>query len=296
LLAPLTLLLVVSVVGILVIPFMKIALILALLFGKVGVICFIGRGFARTSGAAKFQVPIFAFLVGGVILTLAYAIPFFGIFAWAVVTVFGFGGAIVALSNTFKREEAKVPPAPVLVSTIRPPGYGSNVAAPAASAPIPGATSSGPGMGIGSGVASATFAQQADSLSPQDTVLLARAGFWARLLAAIIDLFLLTVVVVALPLVGLALFIPLAVAYFVAMWTWKGTTIGALVMGHKVVRTDGRAVDFPVAIVRSLLSIFSCFVMFLGCLWAAWDHEKQTWHDKIAGTVVVKMPRDFALI
>src|SRR5688572_8323220 len=140
LLAPLTLLLVVSVVGILVVPFMKIALILALLFGKVGVICFIGRGFARTSGAAKFQVPIFAFLVGGVILTLSYAIPFFGIFAWGIATVFGLGGAIVALSNTFKREEAKVPPAPVLVSTIRPPVHGSAMtgSAPAASAPIPG--------------------------------------------------------------------------------------------------------------------------------------------------------------
>jgi uncharacterized RDD family membrane protein YckC len=292
--APLTLLLIVSVVGILVIPFMKIALILALLFGKVGVICLIGRGFARTSGAAKFQVPIFAFLIGGVILTLAYAIPFFGIFAWAVATVFGLGGAIVALSNTFKREEAKVPPAPVLVSTIRPPGYGTGVNAPAASAPIPGASSAGPG--VGSAAALPPFVQQAASMNPQDTVLLPRAGFWARLAAAMLDLFLLTMLVIWLPLVGPALFIPLAVAYFAAMWTWKGTTIGALVMGHKVVRTDGREVDFPVALVRSVLSIFSTFVAFLGCLWAAWDHEKQTWHDKIAGTVVVKMPRDFALI
>jgi uncharacterized RDD family membrane protein YckC len=273
---------------------MKIALILALLFGKVGVICLIGRGFARTSGAAKFQVPIFAFLIGGVILTLAYAIPFFGIFAWAVATVFGLGGAIVALSNTFKREEAKVPPAPVLVSTIRPPGYGTGVNAPAASAPIPGASSAGPG--VGSAAALPPFVQQAASMNPQDTVLLPRAGFWARLAAAMLDLFLLTMLVIWLPLVGPALFIPLAVAYFAAMWTWKGTTIGALVMGHKVVRTDGREVDFPVALVRSVLSIFSTFVAFLGCLWAAWDHEKQTWHDKIAGTVVVKMPRDFALI
>ena len=129
---------------------------------------------------------------------------------------------------------------------------------------------------------------------PQDTVLLPRAGFWARLLAAMLDLFLLTMLVIWLPVVGLALFIPLAVVYFAGIWTWKGTTIGGLVMGHKVVRTDGREVEFPVALVRSVLSIFSTFAAFLGCLWAAWDHEKQTWHDKIAGTVVVKMPRPMA--
>ena len=92
------------------------------------------------------------------------------------------------------------------------------------------------------------------------------------------------------------MFIPLAVVYFAGMWTWRGTTIGGLVMGHKIVRTDGGPVTFSVAIVRSLLSIFSGMVFFLGFLWAAWDHEKQTWHDKIAGTVVVKMPPGFALI
>jgi uncharacterized RDD family membrane protein YckC len=61
------------------------------------------------------------------------------------------------------------------------------------------------------------------------------------------------------------------------------------------VRTDGRPINFSVALVRSLLSIFSMMVIFLGFLWAAWDREKQTWHDKIAGTVVVKVPRDLAL-
>ena len=105
-----------------------------------------------------------------------------------------------------------------------------------------------------------------------------------------------TVAVFLLPVIGPALFIPCAVAYFTAMWSWKGTTIGGLIFGHKVVRTDGRPVEISVALVRSLLSIFSCMIVFLGCMWAGWDREKQTWHDKIAGTVVVKMPRGFALI
>lgn len=282
--APLTFLLIVSVVGIIVVPFLKISLLLALIFGKIGVICFLGRGLARTSGAAKLHVPFLAFLVGGIVLTLCYAIPFFGIFAWAMATVFGLGGAIVALSNTFKREESNIPQAPVLVSTIRPPSSSefSTGIAPAASQPIPGATA-----------ASTPFAQRIASLNPQDTIMLPRAGFWARLLASLLDLFLLALIV-ATPVVTFPLFIPLAVVYFTIMWTWKGTTIGGLILGHKVVRTDGSSVTFSVALVRSLLSIFSTLVIFLGLLWAAWDREKQTWHDKIAGTVVVKVPRDLA--
>ena len=144
--APLVFLLVVSVAGILVIPFLKIALILALLFGKVGVICFLGRGVGKTTGAASLQAPLLAFFAGAIILTLCYAIPLFGIFAWGLASVFGLGGAIMALSNTFKREEANVPPAPVLVSTVRPDGgmgvHAGTGTAPAASDPIPGAASS----------------------------------------------------------------------------------------------------------------------------------------------------------
>jgi uncharacterized RDD family membrane protein YckC len=49
-------------------------------------------------------------------------------------------------------------------------------------------------------------------------------------------------------------------------------------------------------VVRSLTSLFSLVVAFLGFLWAGWDREKQTWHDKIAGTVVVRMPKGFSLI
>jgi uncharacterized RDD family membrane protein YckC len=292
--APLVFLLVVSIAGILVIPFLKIALILALLFGKVGVLCFLGRGVGKTTGAAALQAPLPAFILGGIILTLSYAVPLFGIFAWGVATVFGLGGAIVALSNTFKREEASVPSAPVLVSTVQPVstgGFPGTDVPPAASAPIPGTAPN-----VAPGAMSAPPVANFSNLNPQDTVFLQRAGFWKRLLATILDLLLLIAAVVALPVIGPALFIPLAVVYFVAMWTWKGTTIGGLVLGHKIVRTNGRPVTFAVALVRSLTSLFSLLVVFLGFLWAGWDREKQTWHDKIAGTVVVRMPRGFSLL
>jgi uncharacterized RDD family membrane protein YckC len=80
------------------------------------------------------------------------------------------------------------------------------------------------------------------------------------------------------------------------MWGWKGTTVGGIVLGLKVVRVDGRPLDFAAAIVRALAAAFSIIVFFLGFLWIAWDKEKQGWHDRIAGTVVLKMPRGTPLV
>ena len=80
------------------------------------------------------------------------------------------------------------------------------------------------------------------------------------------------------------------------MWTWKGTTVGGALLGLKVVRLDAQPVTFMVALVRALAAAFSIFFLFLGFLWIAWDREKQGWHDKIAGTVVVRLPRSVPLV
>ena len=42
------------------------------------------------------------------------------------------------------------------------------------------------------------------------------------------------------------------------------------------------------AIVRILVANFSLLFFGLGFLWMLWDPKSQTWHDKAAGTVVVK--------
>ena len=42
------------------------------------------------------------------------------------------------------------------------------------------------------------------------------------------------------------------------------------------------------AFVRILVANFSLLVFGLGFLWMLWDPKSQTWHDKAAGTVVVK--------
>jgi len=84
-------------------------------------------------------------------------------------------------------------------------------------------------------------------------------------------------------------------AYFAGMWAWKGSTIGGTVLNLKVVRLDNQPVTFAVALVRGLASALSVIVCFLGFFWIILDRDKQAWHDKIAGTYVVRVPRNVLL-
>lgn len=69
----------------------------------------------------------------------------------------------------------------------------------------------------------------------------------------------------------------------------SGQTWGRRIVGIKVVRTDnGQAPGWGKAIGRTLFSYISAWVFYLGYLWMLWDDQKQTWHDKVAGTYVVR--------
>jgi len=121
-----------------------------------------------------------------------------------------------------------------------------------------------------------------------------RASFWERMGAGFLDVVLVGFLMGVLhkpPLGFLA-----SLAYFAGMWAWKGTTVGGVVLGLKVVRLDGYPVTFLVPIVRALAAAFSIVVFFLGFLWIVWDREKQGWHDKIAGTVVIRLPKGAPLV
>jgi uncharacterized RDD family membrane protein YckC len=83
----------------------------------------------------------------------------------------------------------------------------------------------------------------------------------------------------------------LLAAYGAVMWKLRGSTVGGIVFDLKVVRLDGRPVDWETAIVRALGCFLSLAVAGLGCLWIAFDDANQAWHDKIAGTVVVRVPK-----
>lgn len=76
-------------------------------------------------------------------------------------------------------------------------------------------------------------------------------------------------------------------AYGALSWSLSGQTIGDMLFGVRVVRTDGNRVSFARAVVRIIGAYLSGFTLFLGFLWAIWDDQHQGWHDKLAGTVVV---------
>jgi len=258
---PVCLLLAMTGVGLPVIPFLFALLLLAFVFGKLAVYRFAGGQIGRVAGGGM-EHPLLALVTGSALFYLLYTIPVLGYLSWGLATLFGLGGAVLAFIGMFKREQ----------TAGRPPGGGAaamNVNDPSAP-PTPGVE------------------------LVADVTLLPRAGFWIRLAAALLDAIIIMAVSGVLRHIGI---FPIAmIAYHIVMWGWKGTTVGGIVTGLKVIRTDGQPLNYGVAAVRSLASIFSLMIMALGFFWAGWDREKQSWHDKIAGTCIVKAPRSVSLI
>ena len=139
------------------------------------------------------------------------------------------------------------------------------------------------------------------------------AGFWRRLLATIVDSLLL------LPVLALLL----QLAYGADYWRWADThggtfdlygpadllinyllplvltvffwrryrgSPGKLLLGCRVVDArSGGTVSVTQAVLRWFAYIVSMLPLCLGFLWIAWDARKQGFHDKIAGTVVIRV-------
>ena len=105
------------------------------------------------------------------------------------------------------------------------------------------------------------------------------AGFMKRFLAFFIDIILLS-------------FISWGganIIYFIGMWTWRGQTLGQMVVNAKVVRTDGKPVDLRVAVIRYLGYLICGLTLGLGFLFIAVDRRKQGLHDKLAETYVINV-------
>jgi uncharacterized RDD family membrane protein YckC len=71
---------------------------------------------------------------------------------------------------------------------------------------------------------------------------------------------------------------------------------GGTVFDLRVVRLDGRQIDWETAIIHALSCFLSLAVAGLGFFWIAFDDAHQAWHDKIAGTVVVRVPKGVPLL
>ncbi len=134
----------------------------------------------------------------------------------------------------------------------------------------------------------------AEALGVAGEAVLPRVGFWRRFVATLLDAVLIGATV-GVATKGL-LFLPAWFLYHVVMWWWKGTTIGGIVFSLKIIREDGRPVTIAVALVRSLASLFSLIALGLGFFWAGWSRDRRAWHDRIAGTIVVRLPRGMSLV
>ena len=134
---------------------------------------------------------------------------------------------------------------------------------------------------------------------------LPRPTFLPRFAALLLDWILIGVVMGLIPdrmfhinvenLTG-PLRLALGVTYFAGMIAWRGTTLGGLLLRLQVIRLDGKPLDRATAIVRAVGAILSGVLCGLGWFWALWDEDKQGWHDKFAGTVVVQVAKSKPLI
>jgi uncharacterized RDD family membrane protein YckC len=133
----------------------------------------------------------------------------------------------------------------------------------------------------------------------------AYGGFWIRVVAYIIDGILLTIVCgVVDRLLGINIlttdwdhYDPLAnVISLVIGWLYfallesseRGATVGKMVMGLRVVTSDGQRLSFMNATGRYFAKILSAIIFCIGFIMVAFTDKKRGLHDIIAGTLVIK--------
>jgi uncharacterized RDD family membrane protein YckC len=142
---------------------------------------------------------------------------------------------------------------------------------------------------------------------------MARAGFLSRFLAFFIDGIALSVISGVLSLIftpfmrasdatnsglfsaflgGIGLLLGLIILflqfiYFGYLWSKSGQSLGMRVVNIRVARRDGAKLDFLRAGLRGTVGYWiSGFIFGLGFLWAAFDGNKEAWHDKLFDTGV----------
>ena len=134
------------------------------------------------------------------------------------------------------------------------------------------------------------------------------AGFWIRVGASIIDSIL--IIMITYPLLfaiygwagldyGTAMqssgFINILLTWIfpvaAVIWFWvsKKATPGKMLLSLQVVDAKtGNSLTVGQSLLRYIGYFVSAIPFCLGLIWVGFDSKKQGWHDKIAGTVVVR--------
>ncbi len=133
-------------------------------------------------------------------------------------------------------------------------------------------------------------------------------GFWPRVGATVIDGIILSIISAPLliALYGTEYFTDpdgpviagmgdLLISYVlpavavILFWLYKQATPGKMAVGARVVDArTGNTISVGQSIGRYLAYFISMLPLFLGVIWVAFDPRKQGWHDKLAGTVVIR--------
>lgn len=131
-------------------------------------------------------------------------------------------------------------------------------------------------------------------------------GFWIRLAASLLDTIWVMILTMSLGWMiygvmyfessdltkGYAdIFISYVLPFIVTMlfWVYRSATPGKMMLGLKIVdaNTLDQASGKKLAL-RYLGYYISLLGLCFGYFWIGWDPKKQGWHDKIAGTLVIK--------
>jgi uncharacterized RDD family membrane protein YckC len=307
LVGPVCLLLAVSVIGIAVVPFVLFALLGGWIIGKVAVTRWLGMSIVTEDPPDSRAQATRSVIIGFVLISIAYMIPVLGIAAWAIAGVLGLGASTLAFLSAYRRENPKAVPPP---RDVPPPPVPATYSSPEPAEPLPASAPASsmsfgpgepppvtayeaytqPGSGVGAATAAISFAPP-----PSVVATMPKALFRDRLAAFVLDVVLLALAVNILGADPDEMFLPLLLAYHIGFWTWKQTTVGGIICQLRIVRVNGAPLSFADALVRGLASVFSLAVFFIGALWILRDPDSQAWHDKIAGTYVVKVPRSWTI-
>jgi uncharacterized RDD family membrane protein YckC len=282
-------LLLVTVVGIpIALVVLPLSIVCFITFGKAALYALFGR-----SIVGKQVHPALCVLLGVAITICFYLVPIVGFLVWTLIAFLGFSCAVTTLFAPKKT----APPAGTAPAAPAAPVAPAAAAIPAA-AEAPAAVSAQPPELAPAPPPLAPAFAPAPALAPVPVppphlseVSLPRAGFWIRTAAILIDVLLVGI------LTQMHDWFPVVIAVYCAvLWKLRGATIGDIIFGLKVVRADGAPMEWVTVIVRALACFFSFIAVGLGFIWIAFDREKQGWHDKIAGTVVVRHPKGASLV
>jgi len=79
----------------------------------------------------------------------------------------------------------------------------------------------------------------------------------------------------------------IAIAYETVFLRYRGATLGKMMLGLKVLRSNGDTLGWGISIGRYFMYIVSGIILLVGYVMAGFDSEKRALHDRVCDTRVI---------